>query len=1140
MLQFRKPWHRSMSAIATAMVPFVWLLVLLAQGQGQQPYQPEVRPASNEPELALKGFRLPAGMKAEVFAAEPHLANPIAFCLDEKGRLFVAETFRVSKGVTDNRQHMYWLEEDLACRTVEDRVAMYRKWAKGDFARTYELAPDRIRLGVDTTGDGKVDTAFVFSDGYNRAQDGLGSGVLARNGVVYYTNIPDLWMLKEDKATGKAGEKVSLGSGFGVHVAFIGHDMHGLRIGPDGRLYWSIGDRGLNVKTREGKQLFYPDTGAVLRCELDGSNMEVYAYGLRNPQELAFDEYGNLFTGDNNCDAGDAARWVYVVEGGDSGWRVGYQYDPPALGRGKRGPWLSEKMWELPHPTQPASIVPPVAHIGAGPSGLTSYPGVGLPPRYKDHFFLADFRGQPGGSGIWSFGVRPKGAAFEVYDLHQFVWDTLVTDCDFGPDCRFYWSDWVSGWGLTGKGRVYRLKNIPPDQQQLAEQTRKLLAEWFTRKHSTDELLQLLEFPHYQVRQEAQFELAAKGVTVLEPLSALIKSGKSLTAKLHAVWALGQIARKQDPVAASPPLLQATADADSRVRGQAVKMLYEASGALSDAVGQAAEKLLADPDAQVRFHAIRLAGRYLQQDQPPGQGQGTATTRKAVAAALERLARTAGTDPYLRHACVMAYANRSTNPAALLASDAAPARLVATLALRRLHSPDLVKTLNDPDPAIVLEAARAIHDEVIDEAMPALAGLIGKSNLPEPLLVRVLNAHFRLGKAENAQALAAFAARADAPEKWRVEALEMLAAWATPGRRDRVTGATMNLGKRDPGPAAEAVRTRLGGLFAGSGKVREAATRVTARFGIKEVGPVLAQLVGDEKQEATVRAEAILALEALRDARLDRAITQALASADPLVRNAARAVLVKRDPAAVVRQVSQVLADGPTVEKQAAFALLGQAKHPEAEKILTEWTARLVSKTVPAELQLDVLEAARLRAKQAPALKAKLDEYERLRTAKGDELAGWREALVGGNAERGRQIFLNKSEVACQRCHMVGQVGGIVGPNLSGIGSKQTREYLLESIVLPNKVIAKGYETLVVSLTNGKTVSGIVKTRDAKTVELITPEGAILSVPTAQIDEEIPGKSSMPEDIVKHLSLREMRDLVEYLASLRDPPSEMK
>ena len=203
-----------------------------------------------------------------------------------------------------------------------------------------------------------------------------------------------LWLLRDNNNDGVAEVRKSLAHGFGVHISFGGHDLHGLKIGPDGKLYFSIADRGLNVVSG-GKKLVNPDSGAILRCNLDGSELELFATGLRNPQELAFDQHGNLWTGENNGDGGDKARWLYVVEGGDYGWQVGWQHLP------KMGAWNAERLWELAATNTAAYVIPPIAHVGHGPAGVAFYPGTGLPNEYRNHFFMCDFPG-----GVQTFAVR--------------------------------------------------------------------------------------------------------------------------------------------------------------------------------------------------------------------------------------------------------------------------------------------------------------------------------------------------------------------------------------------------------------------------------------------------------------------------------------------------------------------------------------------------------------------------------------------------------------------------------------------------------------------------------------------------------------------------------------------------------------
>lgn len=234
------------------------------------PLEPEIEAASSEGEDFMKGIRIPEGWKIQLYAAEPDVANIVAFDIDNRGRLFVCESFRQNRGVTDNRGHDdKWLLADLSAETVQDRID-YHKELLGDAAVTYAQHDDRVRRLEDSDGDGKADRSYVVANGFNRIEEGTGAGVLARGQDIYFTCIPKLWKLVDKDDDGNSDERVVLADGFGVRVAFRGHDMHGLVLGPDGRLYFSIGDRGYHVTTEDGKVLANPESGVCFVASSTG------------------------------------------------------------------------------------------------------------------------------------------------------------------------------------------------------------------------------------------------------------------------------------------------------------------------------------------------------------------------------------------------------------------------------------------------------------------------------------------------------------------------------------------------------------------------------------------------------------------------------------------------------------------------------------------------------------------------------------------------------------------------------------------------------------------------------------------------------------------------------------------------------
>jgi quinoprotein glucose dehydrogenase len=1135
----------------------------------QEPILPVVADASPEAEAAVQSIVIPEGFEASLFAAEPMLANPVCFDVDDSGAFYVGETFRHSQGATDLRDHMDWLEDELQTRTVADRLAMFKKW-EGDGYAEYGRATDRVRRIVDTDGDGRADQATVFATGFDDPAAGIGAGLLARGSEVYYTCIPDFFKLTDADGDGVAEGREILTTGYGVNIAMIGHDLHGLLLGWDGRIYFSCGDRGFTVLTENGL-IEHVDAGAVLRCEPDGSVLEVWHTGLRNPQELAFDDFGNLFTGDNNSDSGDRARWVHVVEGGDSGWRYSYQW---IEGTWRRGPWNDEKLWHPHHEGQAAYIVPPIVNHAAGPSGLVHYPGTGFPPEYQGAFFLVDFTGSPKHSSVHSFHVLPRGASFEMGEVERFLSGVLATDVDFGPDGGLYISDWVEGWATTGKGRLFRIAHETAGIEPIVRETETLLTQGMVHRH-TDELGVLLGHADRRVRLNAQLELAGRGSEGYAVLADAALRGTTRFARIHGVWGLGVLRRLSPPersrildetgtvVDPIDPLVKLLADHDAEIRAQAVRVLGDAQPEWIRGVAHQVVARTADSSPRVRFFAAIAAGRL--------------RLAKATPRLVDILRSTEDTDTDLRHATIQGLAGcATTDELVALADD--PSRFVrigAAVALRRREDPAVARFLADEDPGVVVEAARAIHDlDALDtaEGLEALAGVADRleetPGLRVPSIVRrVLSANDRLGTLAHARRVFRFASLADTDERLRIEAIRILAEWPDARNLDRVHGRWAPRGEREAHFRVELahrlffdqLRTRLhetseGVLLALLDLVEstlahtspgdqayashffdaDAFDETTEAYktvdGLSGLPFVFSRVFAAEGVSSTVRVAAFDASMEVGGLLAKLKLEHALDDADGAVRAAGLRWLERADPEKARRLVVDILDHGELAERRVALRILGADASQEATSLLSVELEKLLDGRQPGELALDLLEACADRSSEGTEI---LLERHRAREAGDEELQPWTGALLGGDAERGGRLFRDRVDLACQRCHAVTdeEEGHGIGPNLKGVSERLGRLQLLESIVLPNRRTTRGYDATAFVVQDELVVGRVIEETDDE-VTVLDADGEQTKLLTSEIESRRKDLSAMPNGIGALLTPREMRDLIEYLASL--------
>ena len=1049
-----------------------------------------VMPSARADDPRLNGYRSPAGWKVEIAATEPLVVNPVTMTFGDDGRLYVVE------------------------------------WQAGRGPN------DRIKVLTDRDGDGTFDEAAIYMDGLD-----LPSGVLFWDGWTYVTLEHDVVRFKDDDHDGKFEKRESIVTGFGNDNSH--HRVSGLTLGPDGWLYITTGDSDAHARGSDGSTATVLRCGGVFRCKPDGSKLETYAMGMRNPfGNVAFDDEFHIFHTDNDNEGSagfTGCRLLHVVEAGDYGWR---------LREGARccQPDVDRATWNGGRPGRLGSI----AETGRGaPSGLCVLNSAAFPPSTRNLLIYPDvFR-----KLVRAYKLRPAGATFTVEKEFNLLAsdDPLFRpdDAEIGPDGALYILDWRTDSGGAGQlsgngktGRIYRvtwvgtaaeptLPTLPKDRFV------KLLAG------STKDLGEALNNDDYQVRRLAGLELIRRNPPIRELAEAVLRKRYGVPGSLHArmvTVSLDSTLRFRDMV--NYPIVSDDVDLSIKasVLTNRTRLDYEIARFGSDDAKKASETLVNSGLIMRGVHtnteekrSLALALGHFRQIRRKQEG--------------DELDSTKFTERHLENFLKIESKNRDFDEMAKTFEEFSRKEVAAT-------SADLLA-----ERLIVMAVDNADGDPFLRDSFTRGLERLGPAGLDA-----VVEAIGSKDKVRSDAALFVL-------QGWRgTEGLATLIAGAT-SPNPIPTSARIGLFRalREMGEAVppEPIADWLAGNPQAEPGSRAAAIRVLTAMGARAgaaVRPITVGLLGDEQDEVRLAALPLAGMvrsDATRDALIrlvqipglageqrrlgfaslrgysDASLVPIFAAglmvpAEPAVRGEILRGLAALDFARGAEAAKSLLADPSRELRAEAIAVLGQKPDSALGVVVFYNEGKL-----PREDLSRVLEAAR--PHKSPELSAAVNELmkSRLLGASGLDDVRKLQDLVKkhGNADRGKAVYLDAARANCASCHRMESSGGSVGPDLTRVWETLSFEKKVESILDPSKEIKEGYVTYKVATRGGRIVSGLLVAENPEAVTLKDAQGREIRIPSAEVDQKSPDKISlMPEGVVAHLSIEEFADLLAFLS----------
>jgi putative membrane-bound dehydrogenase-like protein len=1027
------------------------------------------------PQQTLAGLKPAEGLQTTLFASEPMITNPTDLTVDERGRVWVLEGQN------------------------------YRRKARNQ--PDLRPAGDRIMILEDTNNDGKADNAKVFDQNPD-IRVPLGIAVLGNK--VYVSQSPDIIVYTKDD-NDKILKKEVLLTGFNG----IDHDhgLHAVVFGWDGKYYFNQGNTGFDVTDTSGKRQYMqapatggmgggasnapapptPPTGpgyfqgVVFRMNPDGSNLEVLGQNFRNPYEVAVDSWGNVWQTDNDDDGYAWTRFMYNMEGGNYGYR---------------GPL--NKTWSEDHGTHWHQEVPGVSpllyRIGAGaPCGLLIYEGTLLPAKYRGQPLHAD----AGKRKVAMYALEERGAGYEarsedVLNMGDDTWARPV-DVAAAPDGALFIGDWYDpgvGGHLMGdpegaRGRVYRL--APTGNKPVVP----------ALNLTTDAgLSAALASPNQSRQYLAYTAIKAKGAAAVPMLQAAWKQSDPIV-KARALWMLGGLGD-----AGKAAIQEAMKSTDPRFRVLGLRVARSNGADMLTF----SKPFLRDSSPAVRREIALMLQDHSKMLPPYAAPDQTPASPELIDALATLASQYDGQDRWYLEALGIAARGRED---ALYAKLKSGANLQAGVLGKvvwetrpKTAVPDLIATINNTGASSAdrMMALDALGNMQWPEAARALETFIVASATPAPLAEHAFELYshqlFSLWTdARTSPGMPAVVRKAFTLAGAQAAAATLAADLNDPQfLPDLVAFAKSSSGTPEGRAAAiEAVSTMKGADYvadfqslgeSGPAPVRAAAIRALAAANAPGLVDYAQKIVVSDAPNE-VRTEAM------------RALSASAAGLNAILDMAEKGTLPME-----LKTVATNLTNNATPPVPAGRG--GRRGGPPSPVTIRQ---RGAAPTDPAYIA--IRERA---AKLLPATAAR-----KIPTSFEIDLS------YAGKAADGRKVF--DTDAGCAACHSLGGPTKL-GPDLSHIGTKYGKQALLDNIIHPSEGISPEYVPTTFTLKNGDQVAGLVAEErpDQITVQLGPNQQQRIKPSDVATRKEI-RVSLMPEGLLNNLSLQQIADLLEFLAS---------